>query len=681
VYARVAWMLTALTTVVAVADVWVTSAYRHLLSEEAVAVHGFPFVTAAVVGSAAMGALIVSRYARHPVGWLLCLIGFVASISLLTEAYSVWVISADGPGSRSIGGVAGWLSALLGGQLSLAALAILFLVAPDGRFLSHRWRWVAVVILVGIASCTAGLLTLSPTEFDIESSADREGAVGSILWTVGVLLIVGGVIAAGVSTVSRLRRSQGEQRQQLRWIAAAVAFLAAGFVFLIVVQALNGGEQTWTASLPLFIAYACLPVLFAVAVLRYRLYDIEVIINRAVVLAVGTAFAAIGYTGLVVTVAALVNTHTNGFWLSLLATSVVALAFQPLRRGVVRLANRLAYGARAVPYEALSDFSRRLAETPSPRTLLPAVAEAAGRSVSARGSTAVLQVRGADYISEVWPAGAPGGTAEYEVQVRHDGETLGSIGVTMPKGRRLRAADERLLHDLADQTALAFRNASIEAELAGHVAALDLTTQALSESRRRIVAADDAARRQLEEAISREVLPHLEPMPAQLGGLSVAASGAAASGAAALDELEELVTRTNKALESLRELTRGVFPTQLARAGLTAALKSHLARSGLPVTLHVEPSADRRFPARVEAAVYFCCAEALRTGSAAARIDLLMAGQDLIVRIRGFARNEVDVQAIVDRVEAVGGSPYLGDLDVLSVSIPIGVEEPAPVAV
>jgi hypothetical protein len=165
-------------------------------------------------------------------------------------------------------------------------------------------------------------------------------------------------------------------------------------------------------------------------------------------------------------------------------------------------------------------------------------------------------------------------------------------------------------------------------------------------------------------------------MPERLSRLSIAASGTAAS-----DELEQLVTQTNTALESLRELTRGVFPTQLARAGLSRALMSHLARTGSTATLHLEPLADRRFPARVEAAAYFACVEALRAGSASARIDLLMAGQDLIVQIRGFARDEIDVQAIVDRAEAVGGSSSLGDVDVLSVSIPTGVNEPAPVAV
>jgi len=667
-YARVAWVLTALTVLIAGADVWVTSAYRPLLSEDAVAVHGFPFVTGAVVGCSAMGALIVARWARHPIGWLLCLIGFLSSISLLTEAYSVWVVNAGGPGSRSLGGISGWIAALLGGQLSLAALAVLFLIAPDGRLLSRRWRAAVVVTLVGYAGYAGSLLTLSPAEFDIDKQ--DVGPLGSLLSLVGLPFITGGLVAAMVSMVLRMRRSQGVQRQQVRLMALSVVFLALSFVFLLVVQLLNGGRQTWISSLPLFWSYVCLPLLFAVAVLRYRLFDLDLIINRAVVLALGTIFAVVGYTGLVLAVAALLNTRTSGFWLSLLATALVALAFQPLRQRVVRFANRLAYGARALPYEALSEFSRRLTEPPSPSALLPAVAEAAGRAVSARSSTAVLQVPGLAGISDAWP-GPTDEAPDYEVPVRQGGDTLGSIGVTMPKGISVRPADEQLLRDLADQTALAFRNAAMQAELAGQVSALDHTTDALAESRRRIIAADDAARRRLESVISRDVLPHLQPMPERLSRLSVTRSRSAAT-----DELEHLVAETNAALDSLRAVTQGLFPTQLARAGLARALRSHLVRNGQAVALHIEPSADRRFPARVEAAVYFCCVEAMRAGSAAAGIDLRIAAPELVVRIHGLARDQIDVQAIVDRVEAAGGRLSLDREGLLSVSIPVDAGDP-----
>jgi hypothetical protein len=139
VRARVAWILAGLTFILTVADVFVTAQYRPLLSEAAVAEHGFPFVNGAVLGAAVLGAVIIARYERHAVGWLLNLIGSTGAFSLLTESYGIWVVSEDGPGSRSLAGVSGWLSSLLGGQLAIAGLALMFLLAPDGQFLSRRW--------------------------------------------------------------------------------------------------------------------------------------------------------------------------------------------------------------------------------------------------------------------------------------------------------------------------------------------------------------------------------------------------------------------------------------------------------------------------------------------------------------------------------------------------------------
>ena len=468
--------------------------------------------------------------------------------------------------------------------------------------------------------------------------------------------------------VLRLRRSRGEERQQVRLIALSVVLLVASASSpSIVVQGINGGRQTWAASMPLYVAYLLLPVLFAVAVLRYRLYDIEVIVNRTVVVAVGTAFAAIGYTTLVVTVGKAVDRQTSGFWLSLLATALVALAFQPLRRWVVRLANRLAYGSRAQPYEALSDFSGRLAETPSAETLLPAVADAAGRAVSARRAVASLEVPGAPTVAAGWGRGEVEGTDRHEVEVRTGATRLGTIAVWIPKGRRLRPSDTRLLTALSDQAAVAFRNAAMESQLAGHVAELDHTTRELSASRSRIIEADDAARQTLERAISRDVLPQLVALPDQLVSARRAVSlGSPANG------IDLLVAATNDALESLRELTRGVFPTQLARSGVEPALRSLLARNGLASALHVDASAaGQRFSPRVEAAVYFCCAEASRSASTLSSLELSLTADDLVLEVVGVSAGDVDLRAIGDRVGAVAGS-VASEPALITLTIPVG---------
>ena len=141
------------------------------------------------------------------------------------------------------------------------------------------------------------------------------------------------------------------------------------------------------------------------------------------------------------------------------------------------------------------------------------MADAAGRAVSARRAVASLEVPGAPTMSADWGRGDVEGTDRHEVAVRTGGTRLGTIAVWIPKGRRLRPSDTRLLTALADQAAVAFRNVAMESQLAGHVAELDHTTRELSASRSRIIEADDAARRTLEEAISREVLPHLVAMP------------------------------------------------------------------------------------------------------------------------------------------------------------------------
>ncbi len=646
--ARTAWVLAAFTTVFVVVDIAVTAAYTSLFSEESVAVHGFPFTQAAVFGSAVMGAVILSRYERHAVGVLLSLIGVLSSFSLMAEAYHVWVIDHGGPGPSDLASVAGWVSVLLGGQLAFALLAFLFLLAPDGHFLSRRWRWAAGVIAVGLLLCSGVLASIDPTDIDL-----REIDVGGVrgpVYSIGFFMICGGLLSSLVSMGIRWRRGRGEERRQLLVIAIAVAALVIGLTNLLVVQAFNGGEQSWAAALPLLLAYMLLPVLFALAALRYRLYDIEVVVNRTVVLAVGFGFAAVGYTTVVVVVGRLVDTRTGGLLLSLLATAIVAIAFQPLRRGAIRLANRIAYGARAEPYEALSDFSRRLADTPTSSELLPAVAEAAGRALAARRVAVTCRVADSDVVWDGPSRGDLSGesTASHVVPVRSGSQVLGSIRVDLLETRPLRPADERLLTALADQASVAFRNTALETQLEEHVAELDRTTRELVESRARILEAEVVARRELEEAISREVLPRLVALPDQLREARLAVQAGATNG------LDELVTDTNSALEQLRELTRGVFPTQLSRVGIVPALRSYLVRADPAPTLHVDDATvARRFPERVETAVYFCCVGAVRLG--AVTMTLRVVGAELVVELRGPDADE-DLQPVVDRVEAAGGS-------------------------
>lgn len=651
--AKVAWVLCGLTAVAIVLDTVVIATYQPLLSEESIAVHGFPFVSGAVLGAAAMGALVLSRDGRHPIGWLLTLIGVSSALALVCETVSIWIVNEGGPGSRALGGVAGWASMLLGGPAALAGVALLFLVAPAGHFLSRRWRWFVAVPALGATCCVAAMLFVSPTEVDLRHPGVGQ-EVPQALWSTGVLLLGLGLLGALLSMITRLRRADGVQRQQLRLIAASAGLVAGGFAVLLTVQILNGGRQTWASSLPLFVSYFCMPILFAVAVLRFRLYDIEVILNRTLVVALGTAFAGVGYTALVVTVGQAVDTRTGGFWVSILATALVALAFQPVRRGVVRSANRLAFGPRAKPYEALSDFGRRLSQTPSAETLLLAAAEAACRSVSATSTTAVLEMAGEAPVSVTWPPGTQPSARPHVVDVTEDETTLGRLQVSLPPGRPLSEADHRLLGELAEQSAVAFRNVALERGLAAEVASLDDTARALAESRRRLVVAEDTARRRLEEELRRRVLPRLEPMPARIRSLAAAPL----SGERCV-EVERLVAETNTALEALRDLTRGVFPTVLEGSGLAAALGSRHGAAPAPALLHVGAGADGRLPAPVETAAYASYRAAAATTDSPLEVTLALehgTPDELVLTMVGLDPALLDAQGCADRVEAAGGT-------------------------
>ncbi len=516
---RLAWAVVALTTVAFILDTVFTAAHRPLLSEATWADHGWPLAPLAGTGYAVMGALIISRYPRHRLGWLLCAASLL-SVTLATDAYSTWVLDGGGPGSAYWAHVAAWAGPLLGWP-AFTAQIIVFLTAPDGHLLSPRWRWAAWVALAGLTLHTLGTLTIRPGEVVVgEDFGNR--AVSLPLLTVGWMLVAAALIASVVSLVLRLRRAKDDERLQLLWIASAAAMLALGVVCILAIPRIQGEEGTWLAALPLRLAQLAVPVCVAVAVLRHRLLAIDLILNRALVFALATGVVAVGYVVVVVLAGAAVGGSTEGFWPSLLATAVVALAFQPVRGRVVRIADRLAFGAAAAPYEALAEFSRRLGESPDPAALLPAVADAAGRAVNAHRVTVRLHVE-AEPDETAWPPG--GRPPRAAIWSRCWWPTvpgaLGCVEVTMPPGHALRPHQMRLLRDLAEQTALAFRNARLTAELSGDVDRLARRTGDLAESRRRLISAGDAERSRLERAISRQVTPHLAPLPDQLRTLTV----------------------------------------------------------------------------------------------------------------------------------------------------------------
>lgn len=653
--ARRAWALCLFTCLclTAYAGLYLTSD-RNLLSLPGLD-DNFPLVLFGGLVGAVVGALILSRYPHNRIGWLLSLGQAGVGVGSAAGAYAARVFADHDLGPAAAGHVAAWVWHFFGTTYALVLTCALFLLVPDGRLPSRRWRPV-LAALVACYVLYAGVLILAVRPADAELSLDDTpiGPPGrNVLDASSVLLLVA-VLGATAALVLRLRRSTGVQRQQLRWIMASAVLLGLGIAALAVYQLVTGPASPWYALLPVYLGYASVPVCTGIAVLRYRLYDIDLIISRAFVLAVLAAFVTGGYVAVVVAIGGALGTRVDQrFWPSLVALVLVALAFQPLRQRVLTAADRLVYGRRAAPYEALADFSRRLGRAPAPSELLPTVAEAVARGVGAAHVRVTLDAPGAAGTTTTWPDEAGHEPPQFDVEVRDRGETLGRIALAMPPGRQLRPAERRLLEDFAAQAGLAFRNLRLEAELRTRVDQVGRQSEELEASRRRLLAARDDERRRTAEVIQRAVLSHLRPIAPAVRSLDIK------DPAAADETLRRLEDASDAALDALRELTRGIFPVVLTHRGLVAALRAHAARIGLADILSIAPSLEhQRFDERVEAAAYFCCRAVIRE-AAPARLALNLEDDWLVVEATDNRRkrgHELDEQhRIVDRVAAIGG--------------------------
>jgi signal transduction histidine kinase len=666
--ARLAWTLALASLALIAADTVIVAGSIGLFSTQSVGIHGWPLVDIAAGGCAVLGAVIVQADRRQPIGWLLNVIGFTTSLSMVGESFSRWVLFEGGPGRDDVAEVVGSFSALTSGSLALAALAVTFLLIPDGHLMARGWRWVIVAAALGYATFAAGVVLVGPHAISTRETDTTGGhPVSAVLFTAGILVILAALLASVTCLGIRLRRSHGQVRRQVRIVAIGAASVGLGLIVLLANEAVHGGTQQVWSSLVLYASFMFLVVCIAVAVLRYRLYDVELIISRGLVVAVAAAFAAAGYVGLVVALGRAAGHSTGGFWASLVAMSVVALAFQPLRKAVVRLADRLAYGARAAPYDALATFSRRIGRSPAPGAVLPAIAAAAGQTVAAERVLVRLDVAGGSDVVETWPTGQearpPSGPM---VAIADEHGRLGSITIDLPAGRDLRPFEERMLSDIAEQAAVAFRNVRLQVELAARVEQLDERARALTASRRRIIEAADTERQRLEAALAREVLPAMTALRRDLLEADIDPTE---------PTVARYVDRATGALEALRELTRGIYPTLLTRSGLAAALTAFADRRGLTGRLSVDPGvATSRYSDRVEAAAYFCCLEALAHVRPAASVTVDQVGDRLVVTVRGSQVEGLDRLGMSDRVEAAEGlldeSGDLLTIDLPAVSAP-----------
>ena len=312
-----------------------------------------------------VGALVASRRPENPVGWLLCLYGLAISISYSCAEYAIYALLAEPnslPAGEAMAWIVSWVLPIING-LS----AFLYLLFPTGRLPSRRWRWVAWL---------TGVLVLAGVITSAFSSGALMGVLGPIRNPLGVegftsiykaLLYIISTLALGAVVLSvfmRLRHAIGGERQQIKWFAYAAAgsVIATGVAYLIpiVVDTPLWFERMGFALNIAFIP--AIPIAIGIAILRYRLYDIDIIINRTLVYGTLTAMlVALYFVGIVVLQRVFVFLTSEQSTLAVVAsTLLIAALFNPLRRRIQSFIDRRFYRRKYDAAKALQGFSAQL---------------------------------------------------------------------------------------------------------------------------------------------------------------------------------------------------------------------------------------------------------------------------------------------------------------------------------
>ncbi len=602
---------------------------------------------------ACMGCVLLTRRPGYPMGPLLCLIGLTNAICFVVFAYARYTL-VHSPGSLPFGTAMLWANTwAYAPAISLTGF-VLPLVFPDGRLLSPRWRpalWTALAFIplyfVGNAFIQQGMTSYFPHLGD--PYADRQfESLFSVLQALSVACGVAAGAAAAAALTLRWRRADRVGRQQLKWFLAVLPLTAVSLI-LYPISAL--GPLCFGLGV---VAGLLMPLAIGIAVLRYRLYEIDVLLNRALLYGLLTVGVAGVYLAIVAVARLVFGVQGRGIVVQVIATAVGAAALFPLRDRVQRRVDRLFYGDRGAPYEALARLGRRVEEAAGTETALNSVVRTIADSL--RLPYAALELR----LGDGWRPAAAYGVVPAEVvafPLTSQRETVGRLLVgTRARGERLGHDDERLLADLARQ-----------AGPATHAVAL---RRALEESRAGLVTAREEERRRLR----RDLHDGLGPT---LAGLTLGLDTARAR-SAGLSELQELLGRlkaeTQRAVTDVRRIVYGLRPPALDELGLAGSLREEVGRlrleaPALAVTLDAPGDGLADLPAAVEVACYRIVTEALTNIARHAhatrcwvriQLDQLAHGLEVNVRDDGVGLPEgwragVGIASMRERVTELGG--------------------------
>jgi signal transduction histidine kinase len=462
--------------------------------------------------------------------------------------------------------------------LALSLLVLVFLLFPSGQFVPQWTRWLLTVFLVGLV----------PERFVGPSMPNTP------VDQLGFLVVLSELATLAFVQLYRYRHvSDGVQRQQTKWVVFFIAvmgiFSATTGVgaFLFSVFAGHGSLYTLAFNVVGVFFPFFFPLSFGFAMLRSRLWEIDLIINRTLVYGILTATVVAVYVLMVGILGALLHTSGNVL-ISLLATGLIAVLFQPLRLRLQRLVNRLTYGERDEPYAVLSRLLNRLEATLAPEAVLPTIVETVAQALKLPYSALALK-QGEAFITAA--AYGPPQPDPFIVPLVYQAETIGLLHLApRAPGEAFTPADRRLLADLAHQAGIAAHAVQLTADL--------------QRSRERLVTAREEERRRLRRDLHDGLGPTLASMTLKLD----AARNLLTQQPAAVDPLlVEVKAQLQATIADIRRLVYDLRPPALDELGLVPALREQALQyhhlNGLQVTIEAPPQLPT-LPAAVEVAAY-----------------------------------------------------------------------------
>ena len=357
----IAWSLWATTLAVALVDLVLVVLGRSARGADSIGLPGQVAFIALV--TAGVGSIIASRLPRNAVGWAFCLLGLGLALGILVQDYAVYALVAA-PGALPGGELAAWV----GSWLPAAGVGAIFLLLlfPDGRLPSPRWRllaWIAALDVL-VFTVSAAMATAPPGAEDLKGfNGPEDFGEGLVAVFLGgsFAIALGAALASAIALLLRLKEARGERRQQLKWFVYAGSLL----VIVVIVPSLPLALippvwGRWVNILTLF-AFTGIPLAAGVAILKYRLYDIDVVINRTLVYGLLTGLLAATYYGLVVSLQGLFSERiARSDFAVAISTLVVAGLFRPVRARVQHFVDRRFYRSKYDAAKTLEAFSARL---------------------------------------------------------------------------------------------------------------------------------------------------------------------------------------------------------------------------------------------------------------------------------------------------------------------------------